>query len=87
MKENEIVITALPHPITTFVLGIMIVFAIVTIIFLIKTISKLEKIQEDNKNTKGEFEKHIKQTEKLISDVSRKVDSRIDKALGNITKV
>jgi hypothetical protein len=84
---NEVVITALPHPITTFVLGVMIVFAIITIIFLIRTVSKLEKIQEDNKNIKIEFEKHTKQTEKLISDVFRKVDSRIDKALGNITKV
>ncbi len=84
---NEVVITALPHPITTFVLGVMIVFAIITIIFLIRTVSKLEKIQEDNKNIKIEFEKHTKQSEKLISDVSRKVDSRIDKALGNITKV
>lgn len=83
---NEIVITALPHPITTFVLGIMIVFAVITIFFLNRTMSKLEQIEKDNTSTKQDFQSHIKHTEKLISEVSRKVDSRIDKALGNINK-
>jgi predicted PurR-regulated permease PerM len=83
---NEIVITALPHPITTFVLGIMIVFAVITVFFLNRTMSKLEQIEKDNTSTKQDFQSHIKHTEKLISEVSRKVDSRIDKALGNINK-
>ena len=79
---NEVVITALPHPITTFVLGIMIVFAVITVFFLNRTMSKLEQIEKDNTSTKQDFQSHIKHTEKLISEVSRKVDSRIDKALG-----
>ena len=83
---NEIVITALPHPITTFVLGIMIVFAVITVFFLNRTMSKLEQIEKDNTSTKQDFQSHIKHTEKLISEVSRKVDSRIDKALGSINK-
>ncbi len=83
---NEVVITALPHPITTFVLGIMIVFAVITVFFLNRTMSKLEQIEKDNTSTKQDFQSHIKHTEKLISEVSRKVDSRIDKALGNINK-
>lgn len=83
---NEVVITALPHPITTFVLGIMIVFAVITIFFLNRVMSKLEQIEKDNASIRQDFQSHIKHTEKLISEVSRKVDSRIDKALGNINK-
>lgn len=83
---NEVIITALPHPITTFVLGIMIVFSVVTIFFLSKTLSKLAAVEKDNNSIKQDFQNHVKHTEKLVSEVSRKVDSRIDKALGNINK-
>ena len=83
---NEVVITALPHPITTFVLGIMVVFAIITIGYLNRVLSRIEKIEKENAEMKDKMSDHFKTTEKMNQEISRKVDSRIDKALGSIKK-
>lgn len=83
---NEVVITALPHPITTFVLGTMIVIAIVTWVFLTRVMNKLERFEKENNEIKEKLSNHFKATEKMNQEISRKVDSRIDKALNNITK-
>ena len=83
---NEVVITALPHPITTFVLGIMIVFAIVTWVYLTRVLNQMYQIEKNNQEMNDKLSNHFKMTEKMGQEISRKVDSRIDKALGSIKK-
>jgi TctA family transporter len=83
---NEVVITALPHPITTFVLGTMIVMAVITWMYLSRVINKMENIEKENQEMKEKISNHFKMTEKMNQEISRKVDSRIDKALGSIKK-
>ncbi len=83
---NEVVITALPHPITTFVLGIMVVFSVVTMIYLNRVLNRLQKVEKDNESVIEKLSNHFKATEKMNQEISRKVDSRIDKALNNINK-
>jgi uncharacterized protein (UPF0210 family) len=83
---NEIVITALPHPITTFVLGTMIVMAVITWVYLSRVMNKLERLEKDNQEMKEKISTNFKMTEKMGQEISRKVDSRIDKALGSIKK-
>jgi hypothetical protein len=79
---HEVVVTALPHPISMFFLGVVILgMALLYIEFKsIKTQLKsfrmeFERLSNDISNVKVE-------TSKSITDISRKVDSRIDKALG-----
>jgi hypothetical protein len=83
---NEIVITALPHPITTFVLGTMIVMAVITWVYLNRVMNKMENLEKENQEMKDKMSNHFKMTEKMGQEISRKVDSRIDKALGSIKK-
>jgi uncharacterized protein (UPF0210 family) len=83
---NEIVITALPHPITTFVLGTMIVMAVITWVYLNRVMNKLDNLEKDNQEMKEKISTNFKMTEKMGQEISRKVDSRIDKALGSIKK-
>jgi uncharacterized protein (UPF0335 family) len=83
---NEVVITALPHPITTFVLGVMVVFAVITIGYLNRVLSRMDQLEKENKEIKDKISNHFKMTEKMGQEISRKVDSRIDKALGSIKK-
>jgi Tfp pilus assembly protein PilO len=83
---NEVVITALPHPITTFVLGVMVVFAVITIGYLNRVLSRMDQLEKENKEMKDKMSNHFKMTEKMGQEISRKVDSRIDKALGSIKK-
>jgi hypothetical protein len=83
---NEIVITALPHPITTFVLGTMIVLAVITWVYLNRVMNKLDNLEKENQEMKEKISSNFKMTEKMGQEISRKVDSRIDKALGSIKK-
>ena len=83
---NEVVITALPHPITTFVLGVMMVFAIVTWVYLTRVLNRMDQIEKNNQEMNDKLSNHFKATEKMGQEISRKVDSRIDKALGSIKK-
>jgi hypothetical protein len=83
---NEIVITALPHPITTFVLGTMIVLAVITWMYLNRVMNKIDNLEKENLEMKEKISNQFKMTEKMGQEISRKVDSRIDKALGSIKK-
>ncbi len=83
---NEVVITALPHPITTFVLGIMVVFALVTWVYLTRVLNRMDQMEKNNQEMSDKLSNHFKITEKMGQEISRKVDSRIDKALGSIKK-
>jgi uncharacterized protein (UPF0210 family) len=83
---NEIVITALPHPITTFVLGTMIVMAVITWVYLNRVMNKMDNLEKENQEIKEKISNHFKMTERMGQEISRKVDSRIDKALGSIKK-
>jgi hypothetical protein len=83
---NEVVITALPHPITTFVLGTMIVLAVITWVYLNRVMNKIDNLEKENLEMKEKISNQFKMTEKMGQEISRKVDSRIDKALGSIKK-
>lgn len=84
--SDEVTVSSLPHPISMFMLGI---FAI-TIIFLLiemgrhrKVVNNLsDKFHENDKFQSG-FKKDI---ESKFSDLSKKIDSRVDKALSSIKK-
>lgn len=83
---NEVVITALPHPITTFVLGVMVVFMTVTIFIMLYANRHFSKLIQEHENLKKQIEDHTKENDRKIFEVSRKVDSRIDKAFGTSKK-
>ena len=83
---NEVAVTVLPHPITMFILGGMLLGLILLFLEFKRTremIKTLSKQLEEQNLVINALKEH---TIKSIQDVSRKVDSRIDKALGNVKK-
>tara|TARA_B110000503_G_C6859253_1_gene294104 strand:- start:192 stop:452 length:261 start_codon:yes stop_codon:yes gene_type:complete len=83
---NEVTVTILPHPITMFILGAMLLGLILLFIEfrrlrgIVKNLSN--QIEHHNNIVISSNDKNLK----LIQEVSRKVDSRIDKALGSVKK-
>lgn len=78
---NEVTVAVLPHPVTMFIMGAL-VFSIVFIFLEFKRLVSevktfnilLQKVEERNEKMDANFEHKLE-------EVSRKVDSRVDKAL------
>ena len=83
---NEVAVTVLPHPITMFILGGMLL-GLVLLFLEFKRTREMVKTLSHNLEAQILVINALKEhTTKSIHEVSRKVDSRIDKALGGIKK-
>jgi hypothetical protein len=84
--SDEVTVSSLPHPISMFFLGI---FA-VTIIFMLTEVLRFKKDNEKFKSLAEEINKKLEvstsELEQKLSDVSKKIDSRVDKALISFKK-
>jgi len=83
---NEVTVTVLPHPVTMFILGGMLLGLILLFLEFRRT-REMIKILSNQLEAQNSVINALKEhTMKSIQEVSRKVDSRIDKALGNVKK-
>jgi hypothetical protein len=84
--SDEVTVSSLPHPISMFFLGI---FA-VTIIFMLTEVLRFKKDNEKFKSLAEEINKKLEvstsELEQKLSEVSKKIDSRVDKALISFKK-
>ena len=84
--SDEVTVSSLPHPISMFFLGI---FA-VTIIFMVIETNRVrkewEKIKNSLNNFESRFNEHKSDTDSKITEMSKKIDSRVDKALVALSK-
>ena len=83
---NEVTVTILPHPITMFILGGMLLGLILLFLEYRRTRQMIKDLSNQFESQKQMISSIKEITEKSIQEVSRKVDSRIDKALGNVKK-
>jgi len=83
---NEVTVTVLPHPITMFILGGMLLGLILLFLEFKRTRDMIKSVSQKLEAQALLIDAIKEQTTKSIQDVSRKVDSRIDKALGNVKK-
>jgi len=83
---NEVTVTVLPHPITMFILGGMLLGLILLFLEFKRTREMIKSVSQKLEAQALLIDAIKEQTTKSIQDVSRKVDSRIDKALGNVKK-
>jgi hypothetical protein len=83
---SDITISSLPHPISMFLLGII----TITVIFLFLEYRRGKQDVKDCRDSIQELEGLIevinKKTDDKLSEVSKKVDSRVDKAIVAIKK-
>jgi len=83
---NEVTVTVLPHPITMFILGGMLLGLILLFLEFKRTREMIKSVSQKLEAQALLIDAIKEQTTKSIQDISRKVDSRIDKALGNVKK-
>jgi hypothetical protein len=85
--SDEVIISSLPHPISMFLLGIM----AVTIVFVLIEYKRNKVELKVNAERLDEMERILelvnKRTDDKISEISKKIDSRVDKAILAIKKV
>jgi len=83
---NEVTVTVLPHPVTMFILGGMLLGLILLFLEFRRTREMIKNLAKQVENQNQIIYSIKEMTTKSIQEVSRKVDSRIDKALGNVKK-
>lgn len=84
--SDEVTVNSLPHPISMFFLGIFAVTIIYLVIEMNRVRREWEKIKHTLDNFESRFEEHRSETNNRMSEMSKKIDSRVDKALVNLTK-
>lgn len=84
--SDEVTVSSLPHPISMFFLGIFAVTIIYLVIEMNRVRKEWEKIKHTLDNFESRFEEHKSETNNRMSEMSKKIDSRVDKALVNLTK-
>ena len=83
---HEVTVTSLPHPISMFLLG----FFLLAIALLYREyVSLIRRLKEQNQEIaklESKIEKHVDQVDEKITFITKKVDSRVDKALLGLKK-
>jgi len=83
---NEVTVTVLPHPVTMFMLGGMLLGLVLLFMAYLKTSHEVKDYKRELKKLADNIETSKIDISKAVGEISRKVDSRIDKALGSIKK-
>ena len=83
---NEVATTILPHPITMFILGVITLGIIILYREYKNANSRIKEIKDDFKIVIDKMDKHQLSIDEKITSISKKVDSRVDKALLTIKK-
>jgi len=83
---NEVTVTVLPHPVTMFIIGGMLLGLILLFVAHNRTNQEVKEYKRELRKLTDSLELMKADLGKAVNEVSRKVDSRIDKALGSIKK-
>jgi hypothetical protein len=84
--SDEVTISSLPHPISMFLLGFTLFALIVLLVEYIRTKSEIKEVKSIIKDTEDRLKIIESNVDKKLSDVSKKVDSRVDKAIVALKK-
>ena len=79
--SDEVTVSSLPHPISMFFLGIFAVAIIFVMIEVNRFKKEIEKMRTDVDSSKVIIPSLKSEFDTKLSEVSKKIDSRVDKAL------
>lgn len=84
---DEVTVSTLPHPISMFLLGFML-FAVLILYNEYRRIKKdTDEVRKDIKDIRIQLKAEATELDKKLADVSKKVDSRVDKAIVSLKKL
>lgn len=84
--SDEVVVSSLPHPISMFLLGIFSIAIIFMWIETQKSSKRKEKVIADLESMKTQVFEFKTEMNNKFSELSKKIDSRVDKAILTIKK-
>ena len=83
---DEVAVTILPHPVTTFILGIVFLGMIILWFEYRSMKNEVKKFNNSVENLTNRLEETKGYVDSNLSEVSKKVDSRVDKAILNLKR-
>lgn len=84
---DQITITALPHPVTTFILGFLLLAITLLWNEYRRTRSDLNTVTKQLLRLEDQIRTQNEKLDASIAEVSKKIDSRVDKAIINFKKM
>lgn len=85
--QDSVVVSTLPHPISMFFIGVTFVISIYLYFELMKYRQEVRAISKENSEIRDNIRTAKNEIDKIVSELSKKVDSRVDKAVESIKKI
>jgi hypothetical protein len=85
--QDSVVVSTLPHPISMFFIGVTFVISIYLYFELMKFRQEVRTISKENSEIRDNIRTAKNEINKIVSELSKKVDSRVDKAIESIKKI
>lgn len=86
VTQDSITVSTLPHPISMFFLGVSFIISLYLFFELSRVRTENRAITKENVEIREKIRQYKIDVDKTIGDLSKKVDSRVDKAIETMKK-
>lgn len=85
--QDAISVSTLPHPISMFFIGVTFIVSIYLYLDVVKLRGEVRATIKENNEIKEKLHNTKIEVDRVVSELSKKVDSRVDKALDSLKRV
>ena len=85
--QDAITVSTLPHPISMFFLGVSFIISLYLYFELTRLRGDVRAVNKENDEIKEKIRNTKIEVDRVVSEVSKKVDSRVDKAIESMKKL
>jgi hypothetical protein len=85
--QDAITVSTLPHPISMFFIGVTFIISIYLYLDVVKLRGEVRATIKENNEIKEKLHNTKIEVDRVVSELSKKVDSRVDKALDSLKRV
>lgn len=85
--QDAITVSTLPHPISMFFLGVSFIISLYLYFELTRLRGDVRAVNKENTEVKEKIRNTKIEVDKTVSELSKKVDSRVDKAIESMKKL
>ena len=86
LSQDSITVSTLPHPISMFFLGVSFIISLYLFFELSRVRNENRAISNENTEIKEKIRQYKIDVDKTVGELSKKVDSRVDKAIETMKK-
>jgi hypothetical protein len=87
VANDSITVSTLPHPVSMFFLGVSFIICLYLYFELTRLRGDVRAITKENNEIKEKIRNTKIEVDKSVGELSKKVDSRVDKAIESIKKL